>query len=266
MAGLDGLTALVTGGVHGLGRQVALRLSQDGASVAVNYRESRADAQRLCEDLSAKGGRALALGGDLSDPEAGVSLVEQVEAAWGRLDLLVLAAGPFLPQRQPITHQDAGAAGWRAMSAGNVTGSVAAVARALPGMQDRSFGRIVTFGFDSIGDMPGWPGRAAYAAAKSALWSYTRTLALEVCRYGITANMVAPGNITEPFKEATIAQARQTPGAGHRAPIGRPGTGEDIARVVRFLVDRDSDFVTGSVLYVTGGETVVRDGRLPDPA
>ena len=264
MAELNGLAALVTGGVHGLGRRVALQLAEDGARVAVNYRTSREDAERFCQELSERGFEAIALRGDLSEASAARALVEAVERRWGRLDLLILAAGPFLTRREPIFVEDEDARGWTAMSAGNVTGSVAAIARALPGMRARRFGRIVTFGFDSVGDLPGWPGRAAYAAAKSALWSYTRTLALEECWSGITANMVAPGNITARFKEASIEDARRSPTAGHPAPVGRPGTGEDVARVVRFLVDPDSDFVTGSVIYVTGGESVVRDGRLPD--
>lgn len=261
--GLTGLTALVTGSVHGLGRQVVRCLGRDGARVAVNYRESRSDAEALCAELSEAGVESLTLGGDLASAAEAAGLVQEVLGRWGQLDLLVLAAGPFVTRREPVMRADHGAASWHAMAAGNVEGSVAAIAEALPGMRERGFGRIVTFGFDRIGDMPGWPGRAAYAAAKSALWSYTRTLALEESRHGITANMVAPGNITDPFKEGTIAGARSRPTSGHVAPVGRAGTGEDIARVVRFLVDRDSDFVTGSVIYVTGGEPVVREGPVP---
>jgi len=266
MADLAGLTALVTGSVHGLARAVAERLAADGAKVVVNYRESGDDAKAMVRTLRAEGRAAVAVQADMGDPAQAEALVAETERVFGRLDLLVLGAGPFLPQRVPVAEQDAQARAWRAMADANVAGSVAAIARALPGMRRRRFGRIVTFGFDSVSDFPAWPGRAAYAAAKSALWSYTRTLALEECWHGITANMVAPGNIRAPFKEATIAEARARAKEGHRAPIGRPGSGEDVARVVRFLVDRDADFVTGSVIYVTGGESVVRDGRLPHPS
>lgn len=261
--GLTGLTALVTGSVHGLGREVVRCLGRDGARVAVNYRQSRSDAEALCRELSTAGVESVALGGDMASVTDATRLVREVGARWGRLDILVLAAGPFVTRREAVARSDADASAWRAMASGNVEGSVAAIAEALPGMRSHGFGRIVTFGFDRVADMPGWPGRAAYAAAKSALWSYTRTLALEESCHGITANMVAPGNIVDPFKEGTIADARSHPRSGHVAPIGRPGTGEDIARVVRFLVDPDSDFVTGSVIYVTGGETVVRE-RLPE--
>jgi 3-oxoacyl-[acyl-carrier protein] reductase len=253
---LAGYVALVTGGVHGLGRAVAWLLARDGMDVVVNYRRSEADAQAFCGELRALGVRAVALGADVSRPQEAEELVRQVEELWGRVDALVLAAGPFREERRSVAWADRGAQAWQEMAMGNVTGTVAAVAAALPGMRQRRFGRIVTFGMDRVIDAPAWPGRGAYAAAKVALWSYTRTLALEEARYGITANMVAPGRIVGPWKEATIAQARAAQDAP-RSPVGRPGTGEDVARVVRFLVDPDSDFVTGSVLAVTGGEGVV---------
>ncbi|MDA8354350.1 MAG: SDR family oxidoreductase, partial [Firmicutes bacterium] len=121
----------------------------------------------------------------------------------------------------------------------------------VPGMRRRGWGRIITFGFPEVETAPHWEGFSAYAAAKAGLVSLTRTLAREEAPHGITVNMVSPGDIRHPYKEAPIAAAR-----GRREPknpVGRPGTGEDLARVIRFLAEDDSDFVTGAVIPVTGG-------------
>jgi len=247
----------VTGGVHGLGAAVCRALAADGLDVAVNYRHSAGAAEALCAELGRLGGRAIALAGDVSDPHAAAALVAQTEDRLGRLDVLVCAAGPFRAQRVRVAEADVEAAAWQALSPGNVAGAIACVAAALPGMRERRHGRVVTFGMDRVGEAAPWPGRAAYAAAKAALWSYTQSVAREEACHGVTANMVAPGNIVDPFKEGTIAQARAHADHPAAAPIGRPGSGEDVARVVRFLAALDSDFVTGSVIYLTGAEAVV---------
>lgn len=253
------LAALVLGGVHGLGRAVCHVLAREGAAVAVNYRESATAAQALCADLERNGGTAVALGADIADPAAAADVVARAERALGRLDILVCAAGPFTAARVAVARADRGARTWLDLQAGNVAGTIAAVAAAIPGMRRRRFGRIVTFGMDGVGDAAPWPGRAAYAAAKAALWSYTQSLAREEAPSGITVNMVAPGNIVDPFKEGTIAAARGAGAAAPaRAPVGRPGSGEDVARVVAFLAAPDSDFLTGNLVYVVGGDDVVR--------
>lgn len=257
--------ALVTGGVHGLGRAVCIGLAGMGADVAVNFRTSAADADRLCRDLEDQGVRARAFRADLADVQAATALVLEVEASFGRLDILVCAAGPFRRPRVPIAEAERDAAAWQAMAAGNVAGSVAAIAAALPGMRRRRFGRIFTFGMDRVGEATPWPGRAAYAAAKAALWSYTQSVAREEVGHGITAHMVAPGNIVDPWKEGTITAARAVAqgGASGTTPVGRPGTGEDVARVIQFLAHPDSDFLTATLTYVGGGEEVV---VRPEPA
>ncbi|GAJ05057.1 unnamed protein product [marine sediment metagenome] len=111
-------------------------------------------------------------------------------------------------------------------------------------MRNQRFGRIVTYGFQGADHAPGWMYRSAFSAAKVGLVSLTKTIALEEAEYGITANMVCPGNIVGEMKEATIAYARQM--KDDITPIGRSGTGEDIARVVEFLCDDCSDMITGA--------------------
>jgi 3-oxoacyl-[acyl-carrier protein] reductase len=248
----------VLGGVHGLGQAVCRLLAREGAAVAVNYRESAADAEALAAALGRQGAPGVALGADIADPGAAADLVARAERALGRLDILVCTAGPFTSERVAIARADRGAAAWLDLQAGNVAGTIAAVAAAIPGMRRRRFGRVITFGMDGVGEAAPWPGRAAYAAAKAALWSYTQSVAREEAPSGITANMVAPGNIVGALKEATIEEARRAPSdAPARAPVGRPGSGEDVARVVAFLAAPKSEFLTGNLVYVSGGEDVV---------
>ncbi|MED2515695.1 SDR family oxidoreductase, partial [Bacillus thuringiensis] len=106
---------------------------------------------------------------------------------------------------------------------------------------------------------PGWIYRSAFAAAKVGLVSLTKTVAYEEAEYGITANMVCPGDIIGDMKEATIQEARQL--KEHNTPIGRSGTGEDIARTISFLCEDDSDMITGTIIEVTGAVDVIHRHR-----
>lgn len=245
----DRRTALVTGGASGLGAMTARVLARSGFDIAVNYRESREAAESLAKELGAAGARAIITQGDVSRPPEAVALVEATLDALGRMDVLVHAAGPFIRERRPLA--DLAPDDWRRMLDGNLTSAFHLVRRAVPAMRERRWGRIILFGFAESGQAPAWPGRAAYAAAKAGLVSLARSLALEEAVNGITVNVVCPGDIRAPWKERGIAEARgQDDG---RTPIGRPGTGEDVARVIRFLCEDDSEFITGSVIEVTGG-------------
>jgi 3-oxoacyl-[acyl-carrier protein] reductase len=118
-------------------------------------------------------------------------------------------------------------------------------------MRNQKWGRIITIGYDRVETAPGWIYRSAFAAAKTGVASLTRTIAIEEAENGITANMVCPGDIINEWKESNIEDAIGT------SRIGRKGTGEDIARVIAFLIDEKSDLITGSVIPVTGGLDVL---------
>jgi len=126
---------------------------------------------------------------------------------------------------------------------------------AVPVMRKQRFGRIITYGFQDAEQAPGWPYRSAFGAAKAGLVSLTKSIALEEAEYGITANMVSPGDIIGDMKEVSIEKARQKNDS--YTPIGRPGSGEDIARIIAFLCDENSDFITGSVISASGGVNVL---------
>ncbi|PTX51494.1 3-oxoacyl-[acyl-carrier protein] reductase [Melghirimyces profundicolus] len=241
--------AWVTGGISGLGVMVAKKLAGDGFSIAVNYRKSREKADGLVSELRERGRKALAMEGDVADPAAVKRMAREIENRLGGVDVLVCAAGPFLFQR--IDAVDLSDGEWREMVDGNLSGVFYCVRETVPGMRKRRWGRIITFGFPEVENAPHWEGFSAYAAAKAGLVSFTRTLAREEGPHGITVNMVCPGDIRHPYKEAPIeaARGRREP----KNPVGRPGTGEDLARVIRFLAHPDSDFITGGVIPVTGG-------------
>jgi 3-oxoacyl-[acyl-carrier protein] reductase len=122
-------------------------------------------------------------------------------------------------------------------------------------MRENKWGRIVTIGFDRVEAASGWIYRSAFAAAKTGAASLTKSIALEEAGNGITANMVCPGDIIGEWKEKNIEDTTTVEYSA--SPVGRPGTGEDIARVISFLADEKSGFITGSIIPVTGGKDVL---------
>ncbi|MFC7441885.1 SDR family oxidoreductase [Laceyella putida] len=243
--------AWVVGGSKGLGVMVAKGLAQDGYRIVINYRRSVEPAYKLANELEQIGVETLVVQGDVSLVEDVKRMSAEVLSRWGRIDALVCAAGPFTFKRTPLI--EFSDATWREMVDGNLSGVFYLVRELLPTMRRQGHGRIITFGFPEVESSPAWPGYGPYAAAKAGLASLTRTMAAEEAPHGITVNMVVPGDIRDPYKEAPIAKARGQ--RDPRTPIGRSGTGEDIARVVRFLAHPDSDMITGAVIPITGGLT-----------
>ncbi|MDI3269735.1 MAG: SDR family oxidoreductase [Bacillota bacterium] len=245
---------LVTGGARGLGRRVALFLAERGYALTINYRESQKEAEDLVEAIRRGGGDAGAAQGDVGRPDEAAALVAKAQEERGPVDVLVHGAGPF--ERRKVALADTPLDLWQGMLEGNL-GSAFYLCRALlPGMRERRFGRLIFFGFAEVEGNPGWPGRGPYAAAKAGLLSLVRTLSLEEAPYGITANLITPGDIRDPWKEKSIAEAVAV---RVEEPLGRPGTGEDVARAVAFLAGKDAGYVTGSVVAVTGGLLPLRD-------
>lgn len=249
-------SAIVTAGTRGLGRAVAGALLAAGYGVTVTYRSDGAGAARLAEEMGNLAGRLHAVQADAADRSAVQASVESHRERFGELYALVHAAGPFVFRRTRVGEQRP--VDVDALLDGNLRSAIDYVQAALPLLR-REGGRIVLFGFDHADRLPGWPGRGVYAAAKSGVLSLCATLAQEEAPHRVTVNAVCPGDIREPYKEARIADARGRAPDG--APVGRPGTGEDIARVVRFLLDADSDFLTGNTIYVNGGLDVLHAPR-----
>lgn len=247
--GLAGKIALITGSAKGLGKTTALHLAAQGCDVAVNYVTSRGEADELVRSIRGQGVKCIAVQGDVSRFEELHSLVERVEAELGGIDILVNNAGPFIRERRDFIDYEMEEIDY--LMRGNLIGVMELDRLVLPGMRRRGWGRIVHFGFSHAGEARAWPTRAVYAAAKVGLVSFTKTLAEEEAPYGITVNMIGPGDIRGTYKEKSIAESEGE--TDDETPVGRPGTGEDIARVIEFVCRPESGFITGAILDVSGG-------------
>lgn len=250
-------SVIVTAGAAGLGRAVSEMLLQKGYAVTATYRSDDAGAARFREAMAEYVDRLLVLRADAADRLAAADSVLRHLERFGEPYALIHAAGPFVFRRVRLAEQSH--ADVDAMIDGNLRSAIAYLQAVLPGMRRAGGGRIVMFGFDHADRLPGWPGRAVYAAAKSGVLSLCQTLSQEEAPHRITVNVVSPGDIHPSHKEGRIRDARQKAPDG--APIGRPGTGEDIARVVAFLLEEDSDFLTGNTIYVGGGLDVLHAPR-----
>jgi 3-oxoacyl-[acyl-carrier protein] reductase len=247
-------TALVTGGATGIGKKTALCLAEKGFQLVINYRNSESEAKSLARQLNEQyGTRNIAVQGDLSVQQDCITLVNEILSVYNTVDVLVHNAGPYIHERKKMT--DYSFEEWNYLINGNLNAVFYLSKLILPLMRKQKWGRIITLGYDRVETAPGWVYRSAFAAAKTGLASLTRTIAIEEAEFGITANMVCPGDITNEWKEKSVMEALHD--VSKQGAVGRQGTGEDIARVIAFLVDEASDFITGSVIPVTGGIDVL---------
>ncbi len=242
--------AIVTGAARGIGAATAQRLAADGLAVAVVDLEESA-AKGTVEAIQGAGGRALAVGADVSDAEQVEAAVARVAAELGPPVVLVNNAG--------ITRDNLlfkmSELDWDSVMGVHLRGSFLMARAVQKHMVEHRFGRIVNLSSTSA---LGNRGQANYATAKAGLQGFTKTLAIELGKFGITANCVAPGFIVSDMTKATaerIGQDWDTYLAARAAeiPVARAGQTEDIANAVSFFVDERSGFVNGQVLYVAGG-------------
>lgn len=231
-----------------------MHLAEKGYQLAVNFRNSEADAIALARDLSkCYGTKNITIQGDVAVQEDCVRIVDEAFSAFETVDVLIHNAGPYIHDRKSLA--DYTFEEWNYLIQGNLNAVFYLSKLIIPAMRNQKWGRIITLGYDRVETAPGWVHRSAFAAAKTGLVSLTRTIALEEAENGITANMVCPGDITNEWKERSIEEAFSA--ANNKSSVDRQGTGEDIARVIAFLIDDKSDFITGSVIPVTGGMDVL---------
>jgi 3-oxoacyl-[acyl-carrier protein] reductase len=249
-----GKTALITGGAAGIGKRIAYELAEFGVHLVINYRSSKKEAVSLANELSSKFGTDnLTVQGDITKLTDCQKVADHALSHFEGIDILIHNAGPYLHERKVMA--DYSIEEWNDLINGNLNALFYLCKYFIPGMRKNGWGRIISIGFDRAETAPGWIYRSAFAAAKSGAASLTKTIALEEAENGITANMVCPGDIVEEWKEKEIAQAQGV--LDPEMPVGRPGTGQDIARVIAFLTHENSDFITGSVIPVTGGKDVL---------
>lgn len=242
---LQGRVALVTGGGRGIGAAITADLAEGGAHVAAGYSRDRQAATKLRDALVSKGFSVSLHQGNVGDPADCQRVVNEVLAAHGRIDYLINNAGVNLDR----TVRRMTVAEWHAVLRVNLSGAFYMVKAVLEHMIERGSGRIVNI--SSVIGESGNIGQANYAASKSGLFGFTKSLALEVARRGITVNCVAPG-----FIETEMISGVPKPvldGIIERIPLRRLGQPSEIARAVRFLLDDDAGYITGAVLTVDGG-------------
>lgn len=240
--------AWVTGASGGIGRAVGLSLAQDGLAVALGYHRNRAGALAALAEVRAAGAQGELFCVDVSDPDACSRTAAEIEAHFGRLDVLVNNAGTALAKLV----LDTAIAEWDALMAVHLRGAFVASKAALPGMIRRGHGRIVNI--TSMWGQVGAANEVAYATAKAGLIGFTKALAKEVAGAGVTVNAVAPGVIDTPMLgDLDESERADLVGA---TPVGRLGLPVDVARVVAFLAAEPSDFITGQVVAPNGGFVV----------
>jgi len=241
---LQNKVALVTGGARGIGRAIAIELASRGASVAINYRSSSAEAEKLSAEIQEMGVESILIRGDVSAREDSKHVMEAVMDNFKQIDILINNAGITRDRTvRKMTDQE-----WKDVLNTNLNGTFYATRAALPSMIQRKFGRIVNIA--SFVGQAGAFGQANYAASKGAVIAFTKTVALEMAQFNITANVIAPGytatDMVAGIPRRVLAEIES------RIPLGRLAEPQEIAKAAAFLVT-DGNYITGHELNVNGG-------------
>jgi len=241
----EGRVALVTGGTRGIGAAITEALADGGASVAAGYHRGRESAEKFAAEMSKRGAKVSTHQGRVDDSDDCNRVVKEVMDQFGRIDFLINNAGITVDKTvRKMTLDD-----WRQVLDVNLSGAFQMTKAVLEHMIERGSGRIVNI--SSVIGETGNIGQANYAASKAGLFGFSKSLALEMAQRGITVNCVAPGFIAtemvSAIPEAALAKVVE------KIPQRRLGRPQEVARVVRFLLEDDSSYITGAVFNINGG-------------
>lgn len=248
--------ALVTGGAQGIGQAIVESLAENGAAVAI-FDLDEESARRAADELTARGRRAIALAGDVAAPLRMADVAEEILHQLGPISILVNNAGiNTAKDRRPI--HEYSDSDWNNILRVDLTGVFTVTKAIVPTMLKRGGGRIVNIA--SVAGLVPLRLQSAYVAAKAGVVNLTRSMALELGPLGILSNCVAPGSIVTRGTRALFygAEDEKTEIAKSllsHVPLGRPGTPEEIAHAVTFLVSPEASYINGAVLTVDGGWT-----------
>jgi len=242
---LKGKISLVSGSSRGIGRAIAIMLAEAKSDVIINYVSNRAAAEEVVEEVRSMGVRAQAYQADVSNPAQSDEMIDKAEKDFGRIQVLVNNAGITRDRSFLKLSREQ----WKEVLLVNLDGAFNLTSRLLPGMVEAGWGRVINI--SSIVAQMGNFGQSNYAVAKGGLIAFTKTLAREVARRGVTVNCVAPGfietDMTAVVPEKALEMVREL------TPMGRLGKPEEVALAIRFLAAPRASFVTGQVINVNGG-------------
>ena len=242
--GLTGRFALVTGAARGIGHGIALELARRGADVAVNYQASQAEAEELAKQVCAMGRKSIVVQGHVGEATEARGIVKRVLDEWGRVDILVNNAGITRDRSiRKLTDDD-----WHEVMKVNLDGTYYITTAAIPGMIEKKFGRIINI--SSFVAEAGNFGQANYAASKGGMIAFTKVIAIELAKYNITANCLAPGFTATDMLTKVPPEIQEQ--IKTRIPMSRFGKVEEVAKAAAFLA-ADADYITGETINVNGG-------------
>ena len=247
---LRGARALVTGANSGLGEAMARELAAAGARVAVNYVVNPEAAEAVARGIRDRGGEALAVRADVSDPASVASMFAAVDHAWGGLDVLVNNAG--IDGRRALAWE-ADPEEWQRVLRVDLFGPFLCAREALRRMVAQRRG--VVLNLTSVHEKIAWSGYSAYAAAKAGLSMMAKTLAQEAAPFGVRVLCLAPGAVKTPINRAVWSDPAGLADLLTKIPLGRLGEPEEVARAAVFLVSDAASYLTGSTVYVDGAMT-----------
>jgi len=243
MEKLSGRIAVVTGGSRGIGAAVAKGLGKEGATVVINYNHSQGEAETVVNEIKAMGSLAVALQADISDAEATKVFIEKALADFGKIDILVNNAGITRDK----TFKKMSFEEWHKVIDTNLSSVFNTCKIALPSMLEQKYGRIINI--SSVIGQAGGFGQTNYAAAKAGLVGFSKSLALETAKGGVTVNCICPGYIATEMVKAMPENVREAIIA--MVPMKKLGEPDEIAKGVVFICE--SEYMTGQCLNLNGG-------------
>jgi acetoacetyl-CoA reductase len=244
MGRLEGRVALVTGASRGIGRAIAVALAREGAAVAVNYRSGERSARAVAREIEEAGGRAVTVKADVGNVEQARAMVRQVKDMLGRLDILINNAGVTRDRTlRKMTQDD-----WLEVINTNLNSVYYGFAAATPLMIEQRYGRIVSV--SSFVGQKGNFGQSNYAASKGGIIAFTKSAALELAKFNITVNALAPG-FTQTDMLSQVPEEVQSE-LKSKIPMGRFAEPDEVAKAAVFLV-ADGDYITGQQININGG-------------